>query len=609
MTRLLEAEGVKRIIVTTDDPEKYDAGALWGRGTEVWHRDRLDEAQRALRDIAGVTVLIHDQRCAAEKRRLRKRGKLENPALRVYINEAVCEGCGDCGAKSNCLSVQPVDTEFGRKTQIHQSSCNKDYSCLRGDCPSFLTVVPKGERAAKQRKTFVVDRALPEPALKVPASANVFMTGIGGTGVVTVNQILGTAALLDGKHVRGLDQTGLSQKGGPVVSHLKVAERPVEVSNKVAAGEADCYLGFDVLVATSPQNLDHASADRTIAVVSTSQVPTGAMVTKTDVHFPEASGLQSSIDRFTRKDENVYLDALGLAEALFEDHMAANMIVLGAAYQAGAIPVAAAAIERAIALNGVSVQVNTQAFRAGRLVVADPAWTKTLKHHRVGAIETTLTLTAEARALVDAVGADGELRRLLEIRVSELIDYQDTAYARSYVDFVRRVRDAERAAVPSTTALSEGVARYLFKLMAYKDEYEVARLHIKNDLAAALQAEYPDGATIHYNLHPPLLRALGWQGKMKFGRWFDGVFRALHGMRGLRGSALDPFGWPEVRRVERALVGEYRALVEKALVGLDPASHARAVKLATLPDLIRGYEEIKLANVRRFREEARALGF
>ena len=611
MTRLLEAEGVKRIIVTTDEPDKYDAASRWGRGTEVWHRDRLDEAQRVLRDIPGVTVLVHDQRCAAEKRRLRKRGKLENPSLRVYINEAVCEGCGDCGAKSNCLSVQPVDTEFGRKTQIHQSSCNKDYSCLRGDCPSFLTVVPRGERAAKERKTFVVDRALPEPALKVPGSANVFMMGIGGTGVVTVNQILGTAALLDGKHVRGLDQTGLSQKGGPVVSHLKIGERPVEVSNKVAAGEADCYLGFDVLVATSPQNLDHASADRTIAVVSTSQVPTGAMVTNTDVQFPEASGLLASIDRFTRKDENVYLDALGLAERLFDDHMAANMIVLGAAYQAGAIPVAAAAIERAIALNGVSVAMNTQAFRAGRLAVLAPEFVSAVKVRRVGAaeVEPALHRYPELRTLVESVAPEGELRRLLAIRAPELADYQDAAYARTYVEFVQRVADAERAAVPGTTALSEAVARYLFKLMAYKDEYEVARLHLQNDLATALEAEYPGGVTIHYNLHPPLLRALGWQRKIKFGRWFEGVFRALRAMRGLRGSAFDPFGWAEVRRVERALVGEYRALVEKALVGLDATSHARAVKLAALPDVIRGYEEIKLANVRRFREEARTLGF
>jgi indolepyruvate ferredoxin oxidoreductase len=610
MTRLLEAEGVKRIIVTTDDTDKYGHGVTWGRGAQVWHRDRLDEAQRLLRDTPGVTVLIHDQRCAAEKRRLRKRGKLEDPALRVFINEAVCEGCGDCGVKSNCLSVQPVDTEFGRKTQIHQSSCNKDYSCLRGDCPSFLTVVPKGVPRNKERKVYTVDRALPEPAPRVPATASVFMTGIGGTGVVTVNQILGTAALLDGKHVRGLDQTGLSQKGGPVVSHLKIFERPEEVSAKVSAGGADCYLGFDVLVATSPVNLDHARSDKTIAVVSTSQVPTGAMVTKTDVHFPDAAGLLASINRNTRKDENAFLDALGLAETLFDDHMAANLIVLGAAYQAGAIPVAAEAIERAIELNGVSVAMNTQAFRAGRLAVADPTWATTLKRHRIGAaVETTAPLTAEARALVDTVGATGETRRLLEVRLPELIEYQDVAYARRYVDVVRRVVDAERRVAPNRTALSEAVARHLFKLMAYKDEYEVARLHLKNDLAAALKDEYPDGVTVKYNLHPPLLRAFGWERKIRFGRWFDSVFRALHAMRGVRGGALDVFGWPEVRRVERALIGEYIGLVDKALAGLDGASYDKAVKLAGLPDLIRGYEDIKLANVRRFRDEVRALGF
>src|SRR5438876_2273823 len=418
MTRLLEAEGVKRIIVTSDEPDKYDAGSRWGRGTEVWHRDRLDEAQRLLRDIPGVTILIHDQRCAAEKRRLRKRGRLANPALRVFINEAVCEGCGDCGVKSNCLSVQPVDTELGRKTQIHQSSCNKDYSCLRGDCPSFLTVIPKGEPRKKDRRTFNVERELPEPLLKVPGTANVFMTGIGGTGVVTVNQILGTAALLDGKHVRGLDQTGLSQKGGPVVSHLKISERAVEVSNKVAAGEADSYLGFDILVATSPQNLDHASGERTIAVVSTSQVPTGAMVTKTDGQFREASGLHASIDRFTRKDENVYLDALGLAERLFDDHMAANLIVLGAAYQTGALPAAAQAIERAIALNGASVATNTEAFRPGRLALVAPEWLTATKTRRLGAgdVQPAPARAPEARARVDAAGGDGALPRVPAVR-------------------------------------------------------------------------------------------------------------------------------------------------------------------------------------------------
>src|SRR5437899_2025395 len=243
LTRMLEAEGAKRIVVMTDEADKYGKGARWATGVEVWHRDRLDEAQRLLRGIPGVSVLVYDQRCAAEKRRLRKRGKLPDPAMRVYINEAVCEGCGDCGVKSNCLSVHPVDTEFGRKTQIHQSSCNKDYSCLDGDCPSFLTVIPLGEPKKKERRVYEVERLLPEPVPRVPAECSIHMMGIGGTGVVTVNQLLGTAALLDGTPVRGLDQTGLSQKGGPVVSHLKIGGEAREASNKIAAGEADCYIG------------------------------------------------------------------------------------------------------------------------------------------------------------------------------------------------------------------------------------------------------------------------------------------------------------------------------------------------------------------------------
>jgi indolepyruvate ferredoxin oxidoreductase len=563
-----------------------------------------------LRQIPGVSALIYDQRCAAEKRRLRKRGRLPDPAQRVYINEAVCEGCGDCGVKSNCLSVHPVDTEFGRKTQIHQSSCNKDYSCLNGDCPSFLTVVPRGAPGRKERAAFTVERELPEPVLRVDRQCNVFMMGIGGTGVVTVNQILGTAALLDGKHVRGLDQTGLSQKGGPVVSHLKIYDRSEEVSNKVGAGEADTYLGFDILVATSAQNLDHARPDKTVAVVSTSKVPTGAMVTSTEVHFPETSGLLATINRVSRKDENVYLDALALAERLFDDHMAANMIVLGAAYQAGALPVAAAAIERAIALNGVAVPMNTQAFRAGRLVVADPAWAGGLLRTRPGALPLAApTLTAEARELVSRVEAGGELKRLLEVRVPELIAYQDAAYAGRYVEFVRHVREAEQRAMPGESRLSEAVARYLFKLMAYKDEYEVARLHLRDDLSRQLAAEFPDGVDVRYHLHPPLLRALGMRGKLKLGKWFDVVFRLLVTLRGVRGTALDPFGHAHVRRVERELIGEYRTLVDKALVDLSEAGYERAVNLANLPDLIRGYEDVKLGNVKRFRDAVRALGF
>ncbi|MBI3454605.1 MAG: 2-oxoacid:acceptor oxidoreductase family protein, partial [Candidatus Rokubacteria bacterium] len=398
------------------------------------------------------------------------------------------------------------------------------------------------------------------------------------------------------------------QKGGPVVSHLKISEGPWEVSSKVAAGEADCYLGFDILVATNQQNLDRARPDKTVAIVSTSQVPTGAMVASTEVEFPESSGLIDSINRVTRKDENVYLDATGLAETLFGDHMAANLILLGAAYQAGVIPVSAAAIEHAIALNGVAVQMNVQAFRAGRLVVVDPHWAKAFTKRRAGAAEVRPVLTAEARALVDSVGATGELRRLLEVRVPELIAYQDVQYAQEYVDFVRRVVAAERAAVPGETRLGEAVARFLFKLMAYKDEYEVARLHLKPEMGRSLAAEFPAPVKVRYHLHPPILRALGWPRKIALGTWFDGVFRLLVRLRRLRGTAFDPFGHSEVRRVERALIGHYRRMVEGVLADLSPQTYEHAIEVAGLPDVIRGYEGIKLRNVQRFWEEARSLG-
>ena len=607
LTRWLSAEGVKRILITTDYPERYRGIAL-AEGVEVWHRDRLLEAQSVLAATPGVTALIHDQQCAAEKRRLRKRGRQVEPTMRVHINERVCEGCGDCGKKSNCLSVQPVETEFGRKTQIHQSSCNKDYSCLLGDCPSFLTVEPVGPPQKKERRLPPLDVELPEPALKVPADGfALHMMGIGGTGVVTVNQILGTAALLDGRHVRGLDQTGLSQKGGPVVSDLRVASRPIEAANKVSAGGADLYLGFDLLVAADPTNLDKAESGRTIAVVSTSQIPTGQMVVDTTVHFPELGSQLMSIDRVSRKDENVYLDALAMAQGLFNDHMATNPLMIGVAYQAGALPISAASIEEAIRLNGVSVEMNLLAFRWGRMAVVDAARVAAAVKTATGRQERPVLLSAEARALVDSAGATGELRRLLEARVPELIAYQSAAYARSYVEFVARVARAESEKVPGRTGLAEAVARSLHKLMAYKDEYEVARLHLDAALDAELHSRFGPSVRVYWHLHPPLLRALGLKKKLRLGRWFTPAFALLRSMKGLRGTALDPFGRAEVRRVERALPGEYREMIERALGRLSADTHDLAVELGDLPDMVRGYETVKLDNVARYRESARQL--
>jgi indolepyruvate ferredoxin oxidoreductase len=614
LTRALDAEGVRRIIITTDQPKKYPRSARWAPGVDIWDRDRLNDAQRLLQATPGVTVLIHDQTCAAELRRLRKRGKAPDPPTRVFINPAVCEGCGDCGAKSNCLSVQPIETEFGRKTQIHQSSCNKDYSCLQGDCPAFITVEPRTKnqepRSGKQLSGLgsqFLDIDNPEPPQPAGDMWHGYMMGIGGTGVVTINQVLGTAAMLEGKYVAGLDQTGLSQKGGPVVSHLKIAAAPLSASSKIAAGQADCFLGFDILAATAAQNLARAHAGRTVAVVSTSLVPTGGMVAATGVRFPALDALVASIAARTRSEANVFIDAQALALRAFGDHMAANMIILGAACQAGALPVRPESIERAITLNGTAVRMNTAAFRLGRRAVADPAWLSTTVEARRDPAHETPKLTRAAQGIIDSVGAAGELRRLLTIRVPELIAYQNVAYARHYADFIRTVRVAEQAAVPGQTRLSEAVARYLFKLMAYKDEYEVARLHLRSGGQKAVEEAFGPIERVHYLLHPPLLRALGWNKKLKLGRWFEIGFRALAVAKRLRGTRLDIFGYPHIRRIERALIGEYRGMVELALASLGPATYARAVQIAELPDMVRGYEQIKLRNVERFRAAAREL--
>ncbi|GAA3009028.1 indolepyruvate ferredoxin oxidoreductase family protein [Actinokineospora diospyrosa] len=579
VTRMLHAEGVAKVVVVTDQPGKYPRGTTWAPGVRVRHRDDLDEVQRELRDTAGVTVILYDQECAAEKRRKRKRGKAVDPVTRVHINEAVCEGCGDCGRKSNCLSVEPVETEFGRKTQIDQTSCNKDYSCLLGDCPSFMTVVPGTGKAKK------IDRAelpadLPEPAAR-PTAAALVMVGIGGTGVVTANQVLATAALISGLDARALDQTGLSQKAGAVVSHLRISPERDELPGLVPAGAADGYLVFDPLAATTEPNLSRCGEDRTVAVVSTAQVPTGRMVVDHTVAFP--GDLVPKIAARTR-DLRAF-DALDLAERLFGSTAAANFLVIGAAYQLGVLPLSAEAIEKAIELNGVGVATTVQAFRAGRKAVLDPTW-----------IDGTTAPEVVPSPLAE--GFTGELRRLLDVRLPELVAYQNEDYAQRYLAVVRQVADAERAAgLPS--ALSEAVARNLFKLMAYKDEYEVARLHLA--ARAEVEAEFGPGTQVGYALHPPVLRAMGMRRKITLKRTAGPAFAVLRAMRGLRGTALDPFGRAHLRKVERELVSEYESLVPRLLSALD--QYDLAVRIADLPDVVRGYEEIKLANVELYREK------
>jgi indolepyruvate ferredoxin oxidoreductase len=605
LTRWLELEGVKRIIVTTEEPDRYK-GVTLSPIAELRDRKELLASQQELAQVEGVTVLIHDQECAAEKRRSRKRGTQPEPAERIWINERVCEGCGDCGEKSSCLSVLPVETEFGRKTQIHQASCNKDYSCLEGDCPSFLTVVP-GEKAKHVTPTLEVE--LPEPERLVSdEDFGVRMMGIGGTGVVTVNQVLGMAALMDGLHVSGLDQTGLSQKGGPVTSDLRLSRDPVSAAAKAPAGSIDLYLGFDLLGAASEKNLVTAASDRTVAVVSTSAVPTGRMVVDVNERFPELAHQLDKIDGATRREHNLYLDAQRLSERLFGDHMMTNTLALGAAYQRGMLPVSRESLEEAIRLNGAAVEKNLAAFAWGRAVVAAPDEVERATRSPESVVPVR-ELSDTERELVDlAVDGDrDELRRLVEIRVPELVAYQDEDYARRYAETVRRVHVAEQERTPGHSELTQAAARHLFKLMAYKDEYEVARLHLDAVEQAKMRAEFGEDAKVWFNLHPPMLRAMGLDRKLKLGSWFVPSFKALYRMRRLRGTRLDPFGKAEVRRVERALIREYEDMVGRTLSKLTPESHATALELLELPDLIRGYEEIKLRNVTMFRKRAQAI--
>ncbi len=373
LTRWLELEGVQEIAITSGEPAKWRRENL-SAITKVHHRDDLAEVQAGLAKVKGVTVLIHDQPCAAELRRARKRGKAPEPPKRIYIDERVCEGCGDCGTKSNCLSVLPVDTEFGRKTEIHQASCNKDYSCIKGDCPSFLEVIPpKGQKGQTPMSPLEPPSDLPEPVLRVPRDDfMVRMPGVGGTGVVTVSQIIGMAAMLDGKFTSGLDQTGLSQKGGPVISDVRISRDRIEGSNKASAASIDLMLGFDLLGAANPKNLMTADPERTVAVVSTTKVPTASMVTDTGVRFPPLDRNLSAIRNATRGEELAAIDAQGLSEALFGDHMPTNTLLIGAAYQHGCLPISSEAIEEAIRLNGASVEKNLAAFRWGRAVIARP---------------------------------------------------------------------------------------------------------------------------------------------------------------------------------------------------------------------------------------------
>jgi indolepyruvate ferredoxin oxidoreductase len=598
LTRMLKAEGVARVVVTTDEPHRYRRVRLAG-GVAVRDRSRLPEVERELAAVPGVTVIIHDQMCAAERRRLRRRGKLADPPERAWINERVCEGCGDCGEKSGCLSVEPVETEFGRRTRIHQESCNKDMSCLRGDCPSFLTVVP---RSAKHQVA-EPPADLPPVDGDPPGAATVRMVGIGGSGVVTVAQVLAMAAHLEGKTAAVLDQTGLSQKGGPVVSDVRISEPIDDRAPRAGHHSVDVLLGFDLLGAADRRHLAAADPARTVAVLSETRNPTGEMVVHPSLPFPDPAELVARVAECTAAVP-IVADAQKIAERAFGDNLQSNMVLLGAAWQLGVVPVGWEALARAVELNGAAVENNLKALRWGRALVAAPAVVE-----RLCAAPTAEAAPGPTEAdLAEARGRVPEpLVELVARRAADLRAWGGRAPAERYLGAVERVAAREAEQAPGHGEIAESVARQLHHLMAYKDEYEVARLHLLPEERARRERAFGAGAKWWLHLHPPLLRAMGLRRKLRFGRWSTPLLYALRAARRLRGTPLDVFGYASVRRLERRLPEEYLEQVEAALDLLGPETHGSVLALCEQADSIRGYEEVKLGNVEAWRISSAAL--
>jgi len=599
MTRELDAEGARRIVVVTDEPQKYDDAEVKARlapGVTVRHRDDLDAVQRELREVEGCTILIYDQTCATEKRRRRKRGTMATPAKTVVINELVCEGCGDCSVQSNCLSVEPVETEFGRKRRINQSTCNKDFSCLKGFCPSFVTVEggtlkkPKKE----QRGDLAALPAVPEPVLPVAESAwGIVVGGVGGTGVITIGQLLGMAAHVDGKAVVTQDSGGLAQKGGATWSHVQIANRPEALfTSKVDMAKADLVIGCDPIVTASKATLAVAHAGRTFVALNSHGTPTAAFVNNPNWQFPEAS-CEAAIAGAVGLEGLGAFDAEEVAVQLLGDSIYTNPLMLGYAWQKGRVPLSRAALLRAIELNGVQVQNNHAAFEWGRRCA-----------HDLAAVQALFA----ARQVIEIVKKPS-VDELVKRRVEFLTGYQDAAYAERYRQAVERVRAAE-AGFSKGTALSEAVARYLFKLMAIKDEYEVARLHTDPAFTRKVESMFEGDFKLVHHLAPPAIAKRNAKGelvKQPFGPWVRKVFPLLARLKGLRGGALDLFGKTEERRMERQLLADYEACIAELLKNLSADRLPLAAEIARIPEEIRGYGHVKERHVKAARAKWDAL--
>ncbi|RXT55396.1 pyruvate ferredoxin oxidoreductase [Bosea sp. Tri-44] len=574
----VRAEGVERIALVSDQPEKFAPASL-PDGVTIHHRRELDAVQRELREIKGVSVLIYEQACATEKRRRRKRGTMVDPQRFAYINDLVCEGCGDCSVASNCLSVEPKETPFGRKRQINLSNCNKDFSCLDGFCPSFVTVEGATRRKRQASADNFVGRsaALPRPALPtLDKPYDLLVTGVGGAGVVTIGALIAMAAHLEGKGSSVLDFTGFAQKFGPVLSFLRIAGTPDEVNQvRIDNGSTDALIGCDIVVSSSPKaSATYRSGMR--AVVNMAEMPTGDIVRLRDADLATRRRLKE-IERVAGAENVRAIDANALAESLFGDAVFANIVMLGHAWQQGLVPVGLEALHRAVKLNGVAIERNRQAFAAGRLAAADPA------------------AFAPAPASFDAESLDEVIAR----RERFLVDYQDAAWARRYRAGVDKVRAAEKPF--NSEALTDAVARSLFKLMSYKDEYEVARLHMQTGFLDELKRVFDGDFKVNYHFAPPFLGgdkdARGRPLKRQFGQWIQAPLRLMARLKGLRGTAFDIFGYTAERTMERALIGWYEGLIDEIVARLPAQAPDALLALAKAPMDIRGYGPVKEAAV------------
>jgi indolepyruvate ferredoxin oxidoreductase len=599
IARQVAAEGAKRVVLVTNERWRYTKDIQWPAGMAIHEREDLDAVQRELAAIPGCTVLIYDQTCAAEKRRRRKRGQYPDPDKRVIINELVCEGCGDCGVQSNCVSVQPLETEFGRKRTIDQSNCNKDFSCVKGFCPSFVTVEGATLKKGRAVATPAELPLPPDPVLPgIGQTYGIVVTGVGGTGIVTVGAILGMAAHLEGKGVGVLDMAGLAQKGGAVQSHIRIAHKPDDIhAIRVAARDADLVIGGDIVVAGNKKVLAAASVGRTHMVINTAEVLPGEFTRNTEFSLP-VERLKRAITNAAGRDKTHFVDASRLAIGLLGQSIGANMFLVGYAYQLGALPLSAAAIEQALELNGEAVAMNVAAFRWGRRAAAD-----------LQAVDANLPRADEidpARKLSQS------LDEVVERRVAFLTSYQNARYARRYRSWVEKVKAAEADKAAGKSGLADAVARYLFKLMAYKDEYEVARLYADPSFERQVRNEL-GGENLRYHVHlaPPLLARTdpqtGVPRKMTFGPWILSAFRLMAKFKFLRGTPLDPFGHTAERQTERTLIRDYEALLGEILERLTPENHHLAVGLAAIPEKIRGFGHIKMRNLKTAKADEEAL--